>query len=149
MDPKADVMRLDKEKRLEKFLAYCRRVLRNANTDVMRARARRAKRAVPLSGLTERELGRLSRPFDFREEECVEALGWRVTVLGAALAEAIRSLPDEERAAVLLHYFAGWPDRRVADELGCSRSTAQARRARALALLREVMGEGADADDYL
>ena len=78
-----------------------------------------------------------------------EVCGRRVVVLGAELADAIRELPDEERAAVLLYYFAGWNDRRIAAELGFSRSTAQFRRSVALLRLREALGEGACLDDYL
>lgn len=140
----------DDSERLEKFCAYCRRVLRNANTDVLRAQARRARRETLFCDLREAELNQLSCPFAVSEPETdFEVLGHRVVVLGAALADAIRELPEQERAAVLLYYFAGWNDRKIASELGCSRSTAQFRRSMALLLLREALGEEARADDYL
>lgn len=140
----------NEEARLEKFCAYCRRVLKNANTDVLRAQSRRAKRMTLFSDLSEADLNRLSCPFAVGVPETdFEVCGRRVVVLGAELADAIRELPDEERAAVLLYYFAGWNDRRIAAELGFSRSTAQFRRSVALLRLREALGEGACLDDYL
>lgn len=46
---------------------------------------------------------------------------------------------------VLLYYFAEWTDRRIAEELGCPRSTVQFRRSKALLALRarleEVIGD--------
>lgn len=141
---------MSEEERLEKFCAYCRRVLRNANTDVLRAQARRARRVTLFCDLCETELNRLSCPFVVDKPEAdFEVGGKRVVVLGTELADAIRSLPDDERTAVLLYYFAGWKDHHIAQELGCSRSTAQFRRATALLHLREALGEGACLDDFL
>lgn len=140
----------NEEERLEKFCAYCRRVLRNANTDVLRTQARRAKRLTLFCDLCEAELNRLSCPFVLDEPETdFEVNGKRVVVLGTELADAIRALPDDERTAVLLYYFAGWKDHHIAQELGCSRSTAQFRRSMALLRLRKALGEEACLDDFL
>ena len=46
----------DEQAKLDKFCSYCRKVLRNANTDVLRAQARRAKRVTLFSDLCEAEL---------------------------------------------------------------------------------------------
>ena len=140
----------DKQERLEKFCSYCRKVLRNANTDGLRAQARRAKRVTLFSDLCEAELNRLACPFSFGAEETVfNVAGHEVAVLGDALADAVRELPEDEREVILLYYFAGWNDRQIAAEAGCSRSTVQARRSTALARLRESLGEGAYLYDYL
>ena len=140
----------DEQAKLDKFCSYCRKVLRNANTDVLRAQARRAKRVTLFSDLCEAELDRLACPFSYGTEETVlRVAGHEVAVLGDGHAEADRELPEAEREVVLLYYFAGWNDRQIADELGCSRSTVQARRSAALAGLRESLGEGACLYDYL
>lgn len=141
---------LSEEAQLERVCAYCKRVLKNANTDVLRAQARRAARVTLFCELRDSDVDRLSCPFTVSVPETdFEVLGHRVVILGAALANAIRELPEQERAAVLLYYFAGWNDRCIAKELGCSRSTAQHRRSVALTLLRDALGEEADADDFL
>ena len=53
--------------------------------------------------------------------------------------------PKATKAIVLLYYFAEWTDRRIAEELGCPRSTVQFRRSKALLALRarleEVIGD--------
>lgn len=61
------------------------------------------------------------------------------------LADAIHGLSKGDQAIVLLYYFAEWTDRRIAEELGCPRSTVQFRRSKALLALRarleEVIGD--------
>ena len=101
------------------------------------------------SDLSEADLNRLSCPFAAGVPETgLRGLrGRRVVVLGAELADAIRELPDEERAAVLLYYFAGWNDRRIAAKLGFSRSTAHFGAPWRCFRLREALGEGACLDD--
>ena len=94
---------MSEEERLEKFCAYCRRVLRNANTDVLRAQARRARRVTLFCDLCETELNRLSCPFVVDEPEAdFEVGGKRVVVLGTEL---------HRRAALLLRRLEGPPHR--------------------------------------
>lgn len=68
-----------------------------------------------------------------------------VVVMDTVLAEAIHGLSKGDQAIVLLYYFAEWTDRRIAEELGCPRSTVQFRRSKALLALRarleEVIGD--------
>lgn len=130
------------------FCAYCIRTLRNARTDILREEARRARRETLFSEMREDEINRLAVPV--AEPESVFAVAGReVVVRGEALAEAIGALPQKGRDVVLLYYFAGWSDMRIAEECGCPRSTVQYRRAKALAQLREHFGEEAVIDDYL
>lgn len=132
------------------FCAYCRRVLRNARTDILREEARRARRETLFSDMRADELDRLSASHAITGREyAFEAAGYEVAVVGEGLAEAIAALPKEERDVILLYYFADWPDRRIADEYGCPRSTIQFRRAKALRALRELLGKEAVMDDYL
>lgn len=70
---------------------------------------------------------------------------WEVVVMDTVLADAIHGLSKGDQAIVLLYYFAEWTDRRIAEELGCPRSTVQFRRSKALLALRtrleEVIGD--------
>ncbi len=66
------------------------------------------------------------------------------------LAEALRHLPPQQRAAVALHYYEDLPLTEVAQILGCSHATAKVHvfkaRRRLAALLGESHGEGDHAD---
>ena len=140
----------EKQAVVKMFCAYCRRVLRNARTDIMREEARRSRRETLFSDMRADELDRLAASPDLIDREfAFEAAGREVAVVGDALAEAIGALPECERDVILLYYFADWTDRRIADEYGCPRSTVQFRRAKALRALRDMLGEEAVMDDYL
>ena len=120
------------------FCAYCRRTLRNARTDIIRKQAREARWETVFSDMHESELNRLASPDDLISEEVVfEVVGREVVVMDTVLADAIHGLSKCDQAIVLLYYFAEWTDRRIAEELGCPRSTVQFRRSKAL--LYEVM----------
>ena len=79
------------------------------------------------------------------EEVVFEVVGREVVVMDTVLADAIHGLSKCDQAIVLLYYFAEWTDRRIAEELGCPRSTVQFRRSKALLALRarleEVIGD--------
>ena len=140
----------DKKAQLKMFCAYCRRTLRNARTDILRHELRDARRETLFSDMRESELNRLASPeCAFGEEVTFNVLGREVVVVGTELADAIYSLAKEEQAVILLHYFADWTDRRIAEEFGCPRSTVQFHRAKALGRLRAYLGEEACADDFL
>lgn len=111
------------------FCAYCRRTLRNAMTDIIRKQAREARWETVFSDMHESELNRLASPDDLISEEVVfEVVGREVVVMDTVLAGAIHGLSKGDQAIVLLYYFAEWTDRRIAEELGCPRSTVQFRR---------------------
>lgn len=124
------------------FCAYCRKTLRNARTDIIRKQAREARWETVFSDMHESELNRLASPDDLISEEVV---GREVVVMDTVLADAIHGLSKGDQAIVLLYYFAEWTDRRIAEELGCPRSTVQFRRSKALLALRarleEVIGD--------
>lgn len=132
------------------FCAYCRRTLRNVRTDILREEMRMSRRETLFSDMRESDLNQLVAPCGFLCEETVfTVLGHEIAVLGAELSDAIGSLSKDERDVILLYYFAGWTDRRIAETIGCPRSTIQFRRAKALLALRAHFGEEAKLDDYL
>lgn len=59
----------------------------------------------------------------------------------ATLAEAISSLPDQQRLAVVLHYFHDLPLADVADSLGCALNTVKVHLHRARHNLRDYLTE--------
>ncbi len=59
------------------------------------------------------------------------------------LAEALRTLPEEKRNAVLLYYFEGMTDNDIAKLLNISRSTVQYRRTSSFELLKRYLEERA------
>ena len=68
----------------------------------------------------------------------------RTTLIGDMLLEAIRTLPEEKRKAVLLYYFEGMNDTEIAELFDTSRSTIQYRRTSSFELLKKYLEENAD-----
>ena len=61
------------------------------------------------------------------------------------LKEAVRRLPEELRAVIILRFFAGYTQAETAQALDIPQGTAATRQRRALALLRLKIGEEGDA----
>ena len=126
------------------FYAYCRKTLMNARTDIIRKRARLAKKE---RGFTLRDEETLACEDAAAEENVFSAGEREIVVFGDDIANAIAALDAKAREVILLYYFADWPDRQIAEELGLARSTIQGRRRRALAKLKRHLEEGGDDDE--
>jgi RNA polymerase sigma-70 factor (sigma-E family) len=63
--------------------------------------------------------------------------------LADALLRIVRDLPPKQRAAIVLRYYADYPDSDIAEALGCSEKTVRSQISRALATLRD-RAPGAD-----
>ena len=59
----------------------------------------------------------------------------------AEVTSALRQLPAQQRAAVVLHYYADRPIREIADVLGTSASTVAVHLHRGRKRLRELLGD--------
>jgi RNA polymerase sigma-70 factor (ECF subfamily) len=57
------------------------------------------------------------------------------------LLEALRRLPDSQRAAVVLYYYADLPISRIADRLGSNRLAVRANLSRGRRRLRQLLGD--------
>ena len=98
------------------FNAYCKRTLRNELIDACRERKSRKRHEVSFADLTpqeEKQLYTVDRYFVNEDEEAFCAGGLKITA--KLLAEALHSLPDEKRQAVLLYYFFDMTDVEIAE----------------------------------
>lgn len=107
--------RLEWQTRCE-FNAYCKRTLRNELIDACRESRSRQKHEVNFSDLApheEKQLYTVDRYFVNEDEDAFCAGGLKITA--KLLAEAMRSLPEEKRQAVLLYYFFSMTDTEIAE----------------------------------
>ncbi len=56
------------------------------------------------------------------------------------LMAGLRKLPDRQRAAILLHHYAGYSTREVADIIGSTPGSVRVQLSRARASLRRILG---------
>lgn len=137
--------RLEWQTRCE-FNAYCKRALRNELIDACRERKRRQLREVVFSDLTpqeERQLYTVDKYFQDEEAEPrYQMAGKEITP--KLLLEAIRTLPEEKRTAILLYYFEGMTDVEIGKMFNTSRSTIQYRRTSSFELLKKYLEGHAD-----
>ena len=137
--------RLEWQTRCE-FNAYCKRALRNELIDACRERKRRQLREVIFSDLTpqeERQLYTVDKYFQDEEAEPrYQMAGKEITP--KLLLEAIRTLPEEKRTAILLYYFEGMTDVEIGKMFNTSRSTIQYRRTSSFEILKKYSEENAD-----
>ena len=64
-------------------------------------------------------------------------------------AEALRTLPEDKRTIILLHYFSGMTDVEIGKKFGIPRSTVQYRRTSTFEQLRRYLEERAYDDEEL
>lgn len=133
----------EKESLVRMFSAYCSKALRNASTDLAREKARMARKERLFSDMRRSEVEALAAPYAEAGPEVVfDAFGLPIVVVGEELCEALATLSEAGRGIVLLSYFAGWSDGRIAREIGMPRSTVQFRRSSALRELRKRLEGG-------
>ena len=125
------------------FQKFCNTVLHNEACDAHRELHRHKAREVTFSDLPLDEARQL-HTFDeyFKGETAFERAGKKITP--KLLLEAIRTLPEEKRKAVLLYYFEGMNDTEIAKLFNTSRSTIQYRRTSSFEKLRKYLEENAD-----
>ena len=125
------------------FQKFCNTVLHNEACDTHRELRRHKAKEVTFSDMTLDEARQL-HTFDeyFKGEIAFERAGKKITP--KLLLEAIRTLPEEKRKAVLLYYFEGMNDTEIAELFDTSRSTIQYRRTSSFELLKKYLEENAD-----
>ena len=80
----------------------------------------------------------------FKRKLLKPSLKSRKKITPKLLLEAIRTLPEEKRKAILLYYFEGMSDTEIAELLNTPRSTIQYRRTSSFEQLRKYLEENAD-----
>lgn len=125
------------------FQKFCNTVLHNEACDAHKELHRHKAREITFSDLTLEEARQL-HTFDeyFKGEIAFERAGKKITP--KLLAEAMHSLPEEKRQAVLLYYFFSMTDAEIAELMKVPRSTVQYRRTSSFELLKRYLEERAD-----
>jgi DNA-directed RNA polymerase specialized sigma24 family protein len=108
----------DRFDRLDNPAGYLRRTIVNLSRSDRRSSERRRRRELRLAG--DRSLPGTVEPYG----------------TGTDLLRRVAVLPYEQRAALILRYWADWDERTIADALGCKRATVRSHVKRALDTLR-------------
>ena len=128
------------------FQKYCNAVLHNEACDAHRELRTHKAKEVTFSDMTLDEARQLHTFDEYFKRETAETVfekaGKKITP--KLLLEAIRTLPEEKRKAILLYYFEGMSDTEIAELLNTPRSTIQYRRTSSFEQLRKYFEENAD-----
>jgi RNA polymerase sigma-70 factor (sigma-E family) len=117
-------------RRTEQPEAYVRRIIVNLANDYWRS-----KKGVLVHALDEEHLEERVRDGLLQYGDSAERLATRDLLL-----RALRALPFQMRAVLVLRYWEGLPERETADLLGCSVGTVKSQAARGLGRLRHLVG---------
>ena len=124
------------------FQKFCNTVLHNEACDAHKELHRHKAREVTFSDLPLDEARQLHTFDEYFKRETAETVfekaGKKITP--KLLLEAIRTLPEEKRKAVLLYYFEGMNDTEIAKLFNTSRSTIQYRRTSSFEKFRKISG---------
>lgn len=125
------------------FNGYCKRALKNEAINAHKRTKWQQLREVTFSDLSPQEENQLytydSYFADDKAEQSFCVAGKEFTA--KLLAEALHSLPDDKRNAVLLYYFFDMSDAEIAELQSIPRSTVQYRRTSSLELLKRYLEE--------
>ena len=128
------------------FNGFCKKVLKNEAIDAIRENRTRSRREVTFSDLSPQEENQLYTCDQYfvndEAEKSFFVAGREITA--KQLADALHSLPEEKRQAVLLYYFFDMTDVEIAELMKIPRSTVQFRRASSFELLKRFLEEKAD-----
>ena len=133
------------------FNSLCKKAIKCEASNAHRDVRRHQLREVTLSSLSPQEESQLYTVDRYFVKEYTDnsicVAGKRITP--KLLAEALRTLPEEKRNAVLLYYFEGMTDNDIAKLLNISRSTVQYRRTSSFELLKRYLEERAYDDEEI
>lgn len=128
------------------FQKFCKSVLHNEACNAHDEIRRRRKREVSFCDLAlheERQLYTTDKYFQAETAEPTYQMAGK-EITPKLLLEAIRTLPEEKRTAILLYYFEGMTDVEIGKMFNTSRSTIQYRRTSSFELLKKYLEEHAD-----
>lgn len=127
------------------FNGFCKRTLKHEAINAHKQTKRQQLREVTFSDLApheENQLYTLDTYFGNKAAEAFNVGGKKITP--KLLADALQTLPEDKRNAVLLYYFMNMSDVEIAEQSGVPRSTVQYRRTSSFELLKRYLEEHAD-----
>ena len=127
------------------FNGFCKQALKREAMNASRDIKRQQLREVTFSDLSPQEENQLfvyDQYFVDDEAEQSFVVGGK-EITAKLLAEALHSLPEEKREAVLLYYFFDMSEREIAKFCNISRTTVQYRRTSSIELLKRYLEERA------
>ena len=127
------------------FNGFCKQALKREAMNAHRDTKRQQLREVTFSDLSPQEENQLhicDQYFADDEAEQSFVVGGK-EITAKLLAEALHSLPDDKREAVLLYYFFEMNDAEIAKLRDVPRSTIQYRRTSSFELLKRYLEERA------
>lgn len=127
------------------FNGFCKKALKCEASNAHRDRRRRQMHEVTFSDLTPQEEEKLHTKDAYSLDERDKAfLVAGKTFTAKQLADALHSLPEDKRNAVLLYYFFDMSDAEIAKLCDVPRSTVQYRRTSSFELLKKFLEDCAD-----
>ena len=129
------------------FEVYCKISIDRAIKRGRRQKSIRAQHEIPITELPDLAFAFSCTELDAlleeeREPTIFRTGGFDIPVHDEQLAQALLSLTPQRRSILLLAYFLNETDEDIARDLKLSRSAVQRRRASALELMRQMMGDG-------
>ena len=132
----------DRERIRRQFACLFARVLRDEAKNAHKEIARRARREVCFSELTEAQLSSLTARDEYPSDKTLyQVSGFDVEVRSDLLVDALGQLSKHKRELVLLYYFMDMKDREIGALLGYPKSTVQYQRTRAVETLKGLMNK--------
>ena len=108
--------------------------------------SRRKKHSIPFSELPEDAMEQLAAYDRYPWEYNTFILGGDVILIeNDLLADALNSLPQDNRDILLMYWFLEMADREIAERMNLARRTINNRRLKSYRLLKELMGGDTDA----
>jgi len=125
------------------FDSFCKKVLKYYARDYYTAKKRQQDREVAIPELLEMELDKLAvMDAYFKSTGLFCVIGHGIYVSNEALAEALLTLPADNRDIVSLAYFLDMSDSEISQLVNIPRRTVAYRRTATLKQLKKLMEEG-------
>lgn len=124
------------------FDAFCKKVIRNAATDIKRKLAKQRDRELDMDDELYNYL--LNMETEDRYSTYVKLYsvkGMHIKITNERIGEALQYIMPNKRAVLLLSYFMDYSDTQIAKTLGISNNTVAYRKKVGLAKLRKILEE--------
>ena len=128
------------------FDSFCKKVLKCEACNGYREISRRKKHSIPFSELPKDAMEQFATYDRYPWEYNIFILGGDVILIeNDLLADALNTLPQDNRDILLMYWFLEMADREIAERMNLARKTINNRRLKSYRLLKELMGGDTDA----